>query len=76
MRYALFMSVAMATGVLVFFAAGLGIVAILHWIGGRDWTGHIGEDHWQTYICTLGAAGIAGLVMWPVSRFFQRRIMR
>jgi len=65
-----------SVGVLIFFAATFVIVAILHRLGGRDWTRHIGEDHWQTYVCTLGAAGIAGLAMWPVSRFFQRRLLR
>ena len=76
MRQALFMFVACFSGVLVFVGVLFGIIAAAFALGGRELTEHFGENHWQTFIYMLSAAGITGLLMPPIFRFWHRRILR
>jgi hypothetical protein len=76
MRQALFMLIACLTGALALVVILSTIVAIAFALGGREWTEHFGEEHWQTFVYMITAAGITGLAMWPVSRFLQRRLLR
>ena len=76
MRHTLFMFAACLSGAFVFVAVLFGIVAAAWALGGREWIEHFGENHWQTFVYMLGAAGITGLLMLPVSLFWHRRISR
>ena len=76
MRQALFMFVACFSGALVLVVVLFGIIAGAFAFGGREWTEHFGENHWQTFVYMFSAAGITGLLMLPIFRFWHRRILR
>jgi len=76
MRQALFMFVACLSGALVLVGVLFGIIAAAFALGGREWAEHFGENHWQTFAYMFSAAGITGLLMLPIFRFWRRRILQ
>ena len=76
MRQGIFKLCFFVSVIATLFASSFSLVALMHLIGGRDWTAHIGEDHWQTYVCLLGASVVTGLLGWPIFRFWHKRILK
>ena len=73
MRFAIILLIDLLIALAVWFAGAVGILILLRAIGGADWAGHFGHNHWVTYVCILPSAGIAGLAfVWVDRRWLSR----
>jgi len=63
------------TGIVLFiFAACMVLTAsILYLVGGREFVSHLGENHWQTWVCALVPAAIVGVASGLFCRLQRRK---